>query len=217
MYDLTTKQKTNFGLAVTFAVLLGACTSKSIKMESSELALDIPDQEQVVVGEATQDSFQASDDTYYSDSYDSYSAETPAYDASAATASTGKSVHKKAKRSKSKQIAKRHKKVKKSLVAKSKKLNLDKKKVAAAATVAQEIEAPKAFEQETSKYPSNDTLNNIFVPAPMQEAAMMDEDASSSSFLGYALAGFLILLGAGGYVYRARSKSGKRRKLVYNG
>jgi hypothetical protein len=215
MFDLTNKQKTNFGLAVTFAVLLGACTSKAIKMESSELALDVPDQEQVVVGEASQDSFQASDDTYS----DTYSTETPAYDA-AATASTGKSFHKKAKRSKSKLIAKRHKKSKKSLIAKNKKLNLNKQTVSAAATVAKEIEAPRTFEQETSKYPSNDTLNNIVVPAPMQEAAMMDEGASSpsSTFWMYALAGFLIVLGAAGYVYKTRfSKNGKRRKLVYNG
>jgi hypothetical protein len=217
MIDLTNKQKTNFGLAVTFAVLLGACSSKAIKMESSELALNVPDQEQVVVGEATQDSFQASDDTY---------SEAPAYQASSATTtSTGKSVHKKGKRKglKSKQVAKRHKKSNKSFVAKadnSKKLDLNKKEVSAAATIAQEIQAPQTFDQETSKYPSNDTLNNIVVPAPMQEAAMMDEGASPSSktFWMYVLAGFLIVLGAGGYVYKTRfSKNGKRRKLVYNG
>jgi hypothetical protein len=181
------------------------------------LALNVPDQEQVVVGEATQDSFQASDDTY---------SEAPAYQASSATTtSTGKSVHKKGKRKglKSKQVAKRHKKSNKSFVAKadnSKKLDLNKKEVSAAAPIAQEIQAPQTFDQETSKYPSNDTLNNIVVPAPMQEAAMMDEGASPSSktFWMYVLAGFLIVLGAGGYVYKTRfSKNGKRRKLVYNG
>jgi hypothetical protein len=217
MIDLTNKQKTNFGLAVTFAVLLGACSSKAIKMESSELALNVPDQEQVVVGEASQDSFQASDDTY---------SEAPAYEASAATTtSTGKSVHKKGKRKslKSKQVAKRHKKSNKSFVAKAdknKKLDLNKQEASAAATLAQEIQTPQTLDQETSKYPSNDTLNNIVVPAPMQEAAMVYEVASQSSttIWMYVLAGFLIVLGAGGYVYKTRfSKNGKRRKLVYNG
>jgi uncharacterized protein YgiB involved in biofilm formation len=54
----------------------------------------------------------------------------------------------------------------------------------------------------------------------MQEAAMVYEVASQSSttIWMYVLAGFLIVLGAGGYVYKTRfSKNGKRRKLVYNG
>lgn len=42
MMDLKAKTKTNLGIAVTFAVLLSACSSKAIKMEASELALDVP-------------------------------------------------------------------------------------------------------------------------------------------------------------------------------
>ena len=194
MFDMTKKQKTNLSLAVTFAVLLGACTSKAIKMESSELALDVPSTEQVVAGESSQD-FQASNDD-------------SSYEAPAITKSSGKSAHKKAKRKglKSKQIAKSSKKSSKSLVS-------------AAATVAKEVEAPKMFDQETSKYPSNDTLNNIVIPAPMQEAAMMDDGSEASrGFWMAVLAGLLVVLGAGGYVYKTRfSKTGKRRKLVYNG
>lgn len=203
MFEKNLKTKTNLGLVVTFAVLMGACTSKSIKMESSELALDVPEKEQVVAGDATQS---APDDGTMMVNEDTYKA--------------SKSTFKKSKRKglkKSHSIAKKAKKSHKALA-------LNKQpQVSAAATVAKEIEAPKietakAFDQELTQYPSNEALNNIVVPAPAQEAAMVDE-SSSTGFWMYVLAGFMITLGAAGYVWKTRfaKASGKNRKLVYKG
>lgn len=199
MMNLNEKSMTKLSLVVTFAVLLGACTSKTIKMEASQMALETGDTEMVEVGESTK----VANDGYI----EIAGAETP-YKAT-----------KKAKRKgmKSKSVAKKFKKSKKTMVAK----HAEKPVASAAATVAQEIEAPKPLDQELSKYPSMDNLDGITVPAPpMEEAAAMAEE-TSSAFWMYILASMLITIGAGGYVYKTRFAAGKakgrKRNLVYNG
>lgn len=200
MFEKNFKTKTNIGLAVTFAVLMGACTSKHIKMEASEMALDVPETEQVEVGDAT---VAANNDGTMFVAEDTYKA--------SKTVSAKKS---KRKGSKSHSLAKKSKKSHKALALN--KQPQQQPQVSAAATVAKEIETPKTFDQELAQYPSNDTLNNIVVPAPMEEAAMVDE-SSSTGFWMYVLAGLMITLGAAGYVYKIRfAKAGnKGRKLVY--
>ncbi len=188
MMNLRAKTKTNLGLAVTFAVLLGACTSKAIKMEASELALDTPEVESSLVA--------SNDDGTFVEQ-----------EAVAPVIAKNKVRHKKAKRKGAKHVAMNAKKsFKKKTV------------VSAAATVAKEIEAPKMDQELSKYPSNDILSSiTIPVPATEVSAALNGEEGSSKTMM-FVLAGLLILGALGAFIYKTRfSKSKSRRRLVYNG